>query len=253
MTVRLGFAVAAFMEPEILVVDEVLAVGDAEFQKKAIGKMQDVSQGEGRTVLFVSHNMGSIRTLCKSGVLLENGMVKYQSNNINDVVEKYLSGSDSSDVEGSSYKVHVRNKSVSINKVLVNGNENTHIVLRDCNRKVSLCVEGECKMPLNLSVEIWLYDKDEIHIASYSPTHWDGTLYSNTIGIFVIEEEIELPEMLTNGEYYFNIRLQQMNIEAIAVIEHAADVIIDQFISPHTGVTFNRSYFGDIMLHKNAK
>ena len=63
MTVRLGFAVAAFLDPEILVVDEVLAVGDAEFQKKAIGKMKDVSQGQGRTVLFVSHNMASIRSL----------------------------------------------------------------------------------------------------------------------------------------------------------------------------------------------
>ena len=76
MTVRLGFAVAAHLDPEILVVDEVLAVGDAEFQKKAIGKMQDVSRGEGRTVLFVSHNMDSVRKLCKSGIVLENGMVK---------------------------------------------------------------------------------------------------------------------------------------------------------------------------------
>lgn len=64
MTVRLGFAIAAHLEPEILVVDEVLAVGDAEFQKKAIGKMQDVSKGEGRTVLFVSHNMAAVRSLC---------------------------------------------------------------------------------------------------------------------------------------------------------------------------------------------
>ena len=76
MTVRLGFAVAAFLEPEILVVDEVLAVGDAEFQKKAIGKMQDVSSGEGRTVLFVSHNMNSVRQLCKSGIVLKNGMIE---------------------------------------------------------------------------------------------------------------------------------------------------------------------------------
>ena len=76
MTVRLGFAIAAHLDPEILVVDEVLAVGDAEFQKKAIGKMQEVSQGGGRTVLFVSHNMASIRTLCNHCVLLENGNVK---------------------------------------------------------------------------------------------------------------------------------------------------------------------------------
>ena len=91
MTVRLGFAVAAHLEPEILVVDEVLAVGDAEFQKKAIGKMQDVSQGEGRTVLFVSHNMASIRMLCKRGVLLENGVTK-RIGEINDVVNYYLLG-----------------------------------------------------------------------------------------------------------------------------------------------------------------
>ena len=89
MTVRLGFAVAAHLEPEILVVDEVLAVGDAEFQKKAIGKMQDVSKGEGRTVLFVSHNMDSMLKLCTKGVILENGMVKYQSD-ITSTVAEYL-------------------------------------------------------------------------------------------------------------------------------------------------------------------
>lgn len=90
MTVRLGFAVAAFMEPEILVVDEVLAVGDAEFQKKAIGKMKDVSKGEGRTVLFVSHNMKSIRQLCNRGVLLKNGTVDFLGS-VSDVVDRYLS------------------------------------------------------------------------------------------------------------------------------------------------------------------
>ena len=89
MMVRLGFAVAAHLDPEILVVDEVLAVGDAEFQKKAIGKMQDVSRGEGRTVLFVSHNMNSVRQLCKNGILLKNGRVGY-SGYIDDVIEKYL-------------------------------------------------------------------------------------------------------------------------------------------------------------------
>jgi lipopolysaccharide transport system ATP-binding protein len=73
MRVRLGFAVAAFLEPEILIVDEVLAVGDAEFQKKAIGKMKDISSGGGRTVLFVSHNMASVKSLCTRGIVLENG------------------------------------------------------------------------------------------------------------------------------------------------------------------------------------
>ena len=89
MTVRLGFAVAAHLDPEILVVDEVLAVGDAEFQKKAIGKMQDVSLSEGRTVLFVSHNMASIRHLCKNGIVLENGQVAFMGT-ANDAIDKYM-------------------------------------------------------------------------------------------------------------------------------------------------------------------
>jgi lipopolysaccharide transport system ATP-binding protein len=90
MMVRLGFAVAAHLEPEILVVDEVLAVGDAEFQKKAIGKMQDVSRNDGRTVLFVSHNMASMQQLCNTGILLANGGIHYAGNILN-VVELYMS------------------------------------------------------------------------------------------------------------------------------------------------------------------
>ena len=91
MTVRLGFAVAAFLDPEILVVDEVLAVGDAEFQKKAIGKMQDVSQGQGRTVLFVSHNMTSIRNLCHTGVILDKGQMIFHGD-AQEAVDQYILG-----------------------------------------------------------------------------------------------------------------------------------------------------------------
>lgn len=80
MTVRLAFAVAAFLEPDILIVDEVLAVGDAEFQKKAIGKMQDISSGEGRAVLFVSHNMSAISNLCEKVLLIKSGEVFFEGN-----------------------------------------------------------------------------------------------------------------------------------------------------------------------------
>jgi lipopolysaccharide transport system ATP-binding protein len=90
MYVRLAFAVAAHLEPEILVVDEVLAVGDAQFQKKCLGKMEDVSAREGRTVLFVSHNMGAIRSLCSNGLLLEKGRAQ-GFGEITSVVSKYLS------------------------------------------------------------------------------------------------------------------------------------------------------------------
>ena len=88
MYVRLAFAVAAHLEPEILLVDEVLAVGDAAFQKKCLGKMEDVAH-QGRTVLFVSHNMGTIRTLCNRGILLSKGEVKFDGTSQN-AIDKYL-------------------------------------------------------------------------------------------------------------------------------------------------------------------
>ncbi|MCK0180155.1 ABC transporter ATP-binding protein [Flavobacteriaceae bacterium S0862] len=90
MTVRLAFAVAAHLEPDILVIDEVLAVGDAEFQKKAIGKMQDISKGEGRTVLFVSHNMDSIMRLCTRSILMKNGSI-IEDGKVSHVIDTYLS------------------------------------------------------------------------------------------------------------------------------------------------------------------
>lgn len=97
MTVRLGFAVAAHLEPEILVVDEVLAVGDAEFQKKAIGKMQDVNRNGGRTVLFVSHNMGAVGDLCTKGILLNKGYI-FKVGSPQEVINLYLKSIQDVDV-----------------------------------------------------------------------------------------------------------------------------------------------------------
>ena len=87
MTVRLAFSVAAHLDPEILIVDEVLAVGDAEFQRKCLGKMDEVTKQQGRTVLFVSHNMAAVEQLCTAGILMEKGGIKRQGN-IGDVVEE---------------------------------------------------------------------------------------------------------------------------------------------------------------------
>jgi len=99
MYVRLAFAVAAHLEPEILIVDEVLAVGDAEFQRKCLGKMRDISTGEGRTVLFVSHNMGAIRTFCNRCVLLERGTIR--ADDLTDMVlPLYFGLGKKADLEG---------------------------------------------------------------------------------------------------------------------------------------------------------
>ena len=89
MYVRLAFAVAAHLEPEILIVDEVLAVGDAQFQKKCLGKMGEVAKG-GRTVLFVSHNLGAVRRLCTSALLLQSGRLDSSTREVDSAITQYL-------------------------------------------------------------------------------------------------------------------------------------------------------------------
>ena len=124
MTVRLGFAIAAHLDPEILVVDEVLAVGDAEFQKKAIGKMQDVSKGEGRTVLFVSHNMGSMKQLCSKGILLENGTIKYAGTMDNTILEYQNIASKTIELNSQD---RILDKNIYLSELLLLDNNNNRI------------------------------------------------------------------------------------------------------------------------------
>ena len=126
MYVRLAFAVAAYLEPEILIVDEVLAVGDAEFQKKALGKMKDVSKSEGRTVLFVSHNMLAVKSLCRTGLLMEHGRIA-ASGPVDEVIFKYISAGSQNissfiqiDKESNGFTVH----SISISNNGIGGNFN---------------------------------------------------------------------------------------------------------------------------------
>jgi lipopolysaccharide transport system ATP-binding protein len=107
MKVRLAFSVAAHLEPEILIVDEVLAVGDAEFQKKCLGKMDEVSKNEGRTVLFVSHNLAAVSQLCKRGILLRQGKLIVQ-NDVNEVVHEYITYNRRQSINGELINLDLR-------------------------------------------------------------------------------------------------------------------------------------------------
>ena len=176
MTVRLGFAVAAHLDPEILVVDEVLAVGDAEFQKKAIGKMQDVSRGEGRTVLFVSHNMTSIKALCKHGVLLENGGVKYMGD-VTDVVNKYLAiNADSVDFDES---IAARTDRTGDGKIHVN-----NVVFKDYRGEtVEEIFVGEF-----LKIEFFMEAKDDVNLSEMILSCGFEDVYGNRANEWVSDE-----------------------------------------------------------------
>lgn len=249
MTVRLGFAVAAHLDPEILVVDEVLAVGDAEFQKRAIGKMKTVSQGEGRTVLFVSHNMASIKQLCRTGVLLDKGMVAYMGT-VDDTVAEYLRASDVDVNVGKGMRINLINKAIKIDSVVVDGAKmNTLRFVGNGKKTVSVSVKGELRLGMNISVELFLYDRNETLIACYSPTDWDGSTYQLTSGEFKIRESVDLPEMLTSGEYSMSMQLSQKNIEHVAKIDNLVNIVVEECSSPITGNVYWQSYYGSIILN----
>lgn len=161
MYVRLAFAVAAHLEPEILIVDEVLAVGDADFQKKCIGKMKDVSSNEGRTVLFVSHNMAAVKSLCTQGILMEQGRVSFRGTQ-DEVVDKYLAGASQNewsarfDYDRAPGNEWVRMKRIEISPQRADGKQVITV-----------------KSPLLLEFEFWL-EKDEV------PTNLSLHLYAAT-------------------------------------------------------------------------
>ncbi len=146
MYVRLAFAVSAFLESEILIVDEVLAVGDLQFQKKCLGKMQDVSQKEGRTVLFVSHNMGTISQLCNRAILLKSGSISSMGST-SEVVRSYMkAGVVNGKIEENTFTgtllSHVKYIGVSIN-----GNIGDNIYISPSSG-IRIVVEGMCMQEL---------------------------------------------------------------------------------------------------------
>jgi len=131
MYVRLAFAVAAHLESEILIVDEVLAVGDAEFQKKCLGKMGEVSKGQGRTVLFVSHNLSAVSSLCKKGFFLKNGEAVLGINNIEKCISSYQKGGPSSCIwEG---EIFSSNGLLKLYKALIKTESNDMVFTNDAD------------------------------------------------------------------------------------------------------------------------
>lgn len=244
MTVRLGFAIAAHLDPEILVVDEVLAVGDAEFQKKAIGKMQDISQGGGRTVLFVSHNMPAVKTLCKTGIVLENGMIAHMGT-AEDCVSHYLqrefSGENDFDINKD---IETKHRLFHIENLSINNTHSRKIYLEECANRIDISISGHLDVPMNVEFIAQIYDVNSILIASYVPTNSTGRYYKFDNGEFLIKESINIPNSLTNGEYRLKLDITQRNIEYLAIIPNVATLVKRDKISKFTGAELNNRNIG---------
>lgn len=229
MKVRLGFSVAAHLEPEILVIDEVLAVGDYEFQKKCLGKMEDVSQKEGRTVLFVSHNMASVKRLCTKGIVLKHGLVSFNSD-AETAVNFYLTNAsnqkdtsiaDRTDRVGSGVLkvvgIDLFNKKDEIQDQVISGdwlkirlNLNTNLGVIDYSK---------------LFVGIALRDQDETPVVSFFSDEMGSDFTKFKDKNFI---DLEIPKFNLRGGIYdlsFQLSLGSTGVQDfIDGIEKAADI-----------------------------
>lgn len=228
MTVRLGFAVAAFLEPEILVVDEVLAVGDAEFQKKAIGKMQDVSHGEGRTVLFVSHNMAAVKSLCTKGVVLENGCIVYKGNS-EQAIKFYLNNAEYTTNSRLLDNIKWKKHTMSISRFELNDTEKTESVVTAEQKILHLVIEGEIEENSLIDVMLIFKNQDEVPMASFAEGHCKGKMQVLKQGYFKIERNIQLPKFLSNGDYIVDIYIHHPMVEWFMKAPNCAKIHVDGY------------------------
>ncbi|AMJ64761.1 ABC transporter ATP-binding protein [Hymenobacter sp. PAMC 26628] len=219
MYVRLAFAVAAFLEPEILIVDEVLAVGDAEFQKKCLGRMKDVSVNDGRTVLFVSHNIGAIQKLCDTAILMNNGKVTQQGNT-NDVLNHYLSSGKSTNCVVARPKSELQDssKKVLITRVALVDAENKilDLVLNDSivflEIDIQILKEG---MGYNFIFDIWNSQGECLFGSAYFDTQIEK-LQETQWEKGKMKMKVKLPvAMFKEGVYYLNVASAIPNVEML--------------------------------------
>ncbi|WP_282043175.1 polysaccharide ABC transporter ATP-binding protein [Winogradskyella flava] len=196
MKVRLAFAVAAHLEPDILVVDEVLAVGDAEFQKKAIGKMQDISNSEGRTVLFVSHNMAAVRSLCTRGMLIENGRIS-SIDTIDKIIELYL------DKDAVKNKINTDNRSGSglmkVEDIIISGKKPNMSPENGALFRIEIQLESQIKISSQqLRLDLKINDYMGQRVA------WLSNYLSDIKTVEEVKKIVfSIPKLNLNGGTYF--------------------------------------------------
>jgi lipopolysaccharide transport system ATP-binding protein len=212
MYVRLAFAVAAHLEPEILVVDEVLAVGDAAFQKKCLGKMGDVAEKEGRTVLFVSHNMGAINQLCQSAIWIDTGQFK-ASGQTNYITEKYL-GSSYQGKPCKHFEVHP-NKKGQIKSVRLINHKEEETVGFYCGNSVRVEITFIINQKITgCHVACIVTNSEGYHLFSTADTDMNEQLFNERLpGEYTVQVELST-QLLNIGMYYIAVGLGIPNVEA---------------------------------------
>jgi len=220
MYVRLAFAVAAHLESEILIVDEVLAVGDADFQAKCLGKMRDVSTKDGRTVLFVSHNMASVKALCQRGILMQNGLIE-KDGSVPDVVEHYLnSGEKPTRMDTIPDEIHLyASGSLYFRSIIVKSIHTDNLNAIPFESPIAIEFDVEVNQPVQgFFFDIKLVSREGVEL-SVSQSNWspEKNVFLEK-GKYRFNAEIE--NQLQPGFYYITIGAHLSNGATIAYLEN---------------------------------
>jgi lipopolysaccharide transport system ATP-binding protein len=222
MYVRLAFAVAAHLESEILIVDEVLAVGDAEFQRKCLGKMRHVSREQGRTVLFVSHNMASVKSLCQRGILLQNGSVTAEGP-VADVIDRYLSPEDApASLQDVTESMHVyATGKIYFRQVSVGGIHTDAMEAVPYAAPIHIRLLADCRERIrNMFFDIKVVSREGLEI-SISQSNWpEGRFHELEPGLFELSAEIE--NTFQPGHYYLTVGAHEADGTTHAYLENIA-------------------------------
>lgn len=217
MYVRLAFAVAAHLEPEILIIDEVLAVGDTEFQKKCLGKMEDVAH-EGRTVIFVSHSLPSLKSICKKGILLESGRIT-KTGQINEVIESYINSYESS--QNIAESIHYFQEVLKVHEVLINNSPRAAVTIENDELVILIDIELIKKTPFELDIHL---KKNEVFVASFANfVRRDPIILDK--GRHQVEYHIVLPEM-RSGKYILDLYFTEPFSSWFARVENSISLEI---------------------------
>jgi lipopolysaccharide transport system ATP-binding protein len=241
MYVRLAFAVAAHLEPEIMVVDEVLAVGDADFQKKCLGKMNEVA-GHGRTVIFVSHQMSSVKALCNRGIYLKSGKVVYDGN-IDSAIAQYL---DSSVSTAQSVNIAERKRDGECTlecqiidfKVHNDGKENSNFLDTSKPVRIELHINAD-EDGRRCGIQIRCNDGLQDLIMADSP-QLHGQIFRFNKGINIVSCEIA-PMNLYKGDYHFDLMLYLPKQGILDNIKDIYDFSVNELDPYHSGFSLERN------------
>jgi lipopolysaccharide transport system ATP-binding protein len=217
MYMRLAFSVAAHLDPEILLVDEVLAVGDAAFQKKCLGKMGSVAE-DGRTVIFVSHNMAAIRKLCRSALFLNNGHLLHQGP-VMESVRLYLD-EGAGELGLIMKRIQVLEPAICIESVRINGSPYDQLDLSEDTPLLEIEIVGTLSRRLRMDIEGRLFDTCETPLAFFSPGHERGYAKECPPGRFRLMRRIMLPRLM-RGEYTFSLYITDPDKTGWVDLPHA--------------------------------